>query len=190
MTYRTSSSLWLGFAIGMWVVSPAMAAEHGGKEHAGQGQAGTTTTQAPAAVTSSAQTPATTTPAAATPTPAATPAATPTTPPTAEEIRGAISKYVQESTEDEGAFYVDDEGTGQTRELTLDHVHDRVGKTGEYYYACADMKDTKTGELLDIDFDVEAYDHDLDVVDVRIHKINGKERYTYDANDNRIPVTP
>ena len=28
----------------------------------------------------------------------------------------------------------------------------------------------------------------LSVVDVRIHKVNGVERYTYDANDNRIPV--
>ena len=28
----------------------------------------------------------------------------------------------------------------------------------------------------------------LSVVDVRIHKLNGVERYTYDSQDNRIPV--
>ena len=51
------------------------------------------------------------------------------------------------------------------------------------------MKDTKTGDLLDLDFDVEALpDGMLEVVDVRIHKVNGAARYTYDDQDNRIPL--
>ena len=37
-------------------------------------------------------------------------------------------------------------------------------------------------------FDVKNEGGKLSVVDVRIHKINGKPRYTYDKNDNRIPV--
>jgi hypothetical protein len=35
-------------------------------------------------------------------------------------------------------------------------VHDRVGKTGTLYYSCTDMRDTQTGESLDLDFDVKA----------------------------------
>jgi len=68
-------------------------------------------------------------------------------------------------------------------------VHERVGKTGELYYSCTDMQDTSTGELLDLDFDVEANDEQLEVVDTRIHKVNGQERYTYDEQDNRIPLS-
>ena len=169
MKSRTRGLVCVGVVIGALGLTPAMAAEHGGKEHAGQEHGGQPMTQAPAQVE----------------VPVSTPAPVE---PTAEQIRDTISKYVQDTSQEEGAFYVDDEVTGETRELTLDHVHERVGKTGEYYYSCADMKDTKSGDLVDVDFDVEAADGVLDVVDVRIHKVNGKERYTYDENDNRIPV--
>ena len=108
--------------------------------------------------------------------------------PTIEQVRDAVQKYVQETTQEEGIFYVDDEVTGDTRELTLNQIHDTVGKAGDYYSVCADMKDDKTGELLDIDFDVESYEGELEVVDVRIHKSGGKERYTYDASGNRLPA--
>ena len=175
----------LGLALVVVPVYPVRAAEHGGKEHGG---AATTPSVMPTAPTPA-------------PTPAASPAqdsvpasskgipSAPVVAPTAEQIREAIQTYVQDTTQDEGKFYVDDEVTGEARELTLDHVHERVGKTGEYYYSCADMKDVKTSDLVDVDFDVEAYDGGLEVVDVRIHKVNGQARYTYDDKDNRIPVT-
>ena len=64
----------------------------------------------------------------------------------------------------------------------------RVGKTGGLYYACTDMRDAATGELLDLDFDVEGDGGQLDVVDARIHKVEGQARYTYDEDDNRVPL--
>jgi hypothetical protein len=67
-------------------------------------------------------------------------------------------------------------------------VHERVGKTGDYYYSCTDMLDAGSQELLDLDFDVEAEGGALEVVDVRIHKVSGKARYTYDDNDHRISL--
>ncbi|MBI3324709.1 MAG: hypothetical protein HYZ92_05460, partial [Candidatus Omnitrophica bacterium] len=65
---------------------------------------------------------------------------------------------------------------------------ERVGKTGEAYYSCTDMKDAASGEILDLDFDVADEDGVLEVVDVRIHKVSGQARYTYDDQDNRIPL--
>jgi len=108
--------------------------------------------------------------------------------PTAEQLRQAIRDYVAEMEGAQGAFTIEHEVTGGSRTLTLEQVHERVGKTGNYYYSCADMKDTMTGEILDLDFDVEFSASGLDVVDVRIHKIEGNALYTYDANDNRIPL--
>ena len=90
----------------------------------------------------------------------------------------------------DGAFKIQDDATGTTRKLTFVRVHDRVGKTGNLYYSCTDMRDTATGELLDLDFDVDAADGPLKVVDARIHKVNNQARYTYDDKDNRIPLTP
>ena len=110
--------------------------------------------------------------------------------PSVEQIGQTIREYIAQIEEDEGAFTIEDEVTGKTRTLTLDRVHDQVGKADDLYYSCTDMKDKDSGETLDLDFDVESYDGELEVVDTRIHKVNGQPRCTYDGKDNRIPVTP
>ena len=108
--------------------------------------------------------------------------------PSAEQIRQAIRDHIASTEQKKGAFTIKDEATGATRTLKLVRVHDRVGKTGEFYYSCTDMRDVKSEELLDLDFDVEAKGGQLKVVDERIHKLEGQARYTYDENDNRIPL--
>ena len=111
-----------------------------------------------------------------------------TSAPSADAIRAAMKDYVMDKSKATGTFDVTDPETGKTRKLELIRVHERVGKTGNYYYSCADFKDTETGQMLDLDLDVEDKEGKLSVADVRIHKEDGKERYTYDANDNRIPL--
>jgi hypothetical protein len=138
---------------------PTFAAEHGGQEHGGQEHAG----QEHAGQAIQVE-------------------------PSAEQIRQTIRDYIASVEQDEGAFTIEDDATGATRTLTLVGVHERVGKTGELYYSCTDMQDTATGELLDLDFDVDVGAGALEVVDVRIHKVNGQARYTYDEQDNRIPL--
>lgn len=108
--------------------------------------------------------------------------------PTADDIRGAMKAYVMDQSGETGTFDVLDLETGELRNLELIRVHERVGKTGDYYYSCADFTDVNTGEMLDLDLDVEDKNGELSVVDVMIHKLDGKERYTYDENDNRIPA--
>ena len=108
--------------------------------------------------------------------------------PSNDDIRSAMQNYVTDQSKATGTFEVMDSETGKTRKLNLERVHDRVGKTGDYYYSCADFRDTETGQLLDLDLDVADNNGTLSVADVRIHKEEGKERYTYDENDNRIPV--
>ena len=108
--------------------------------------------------------------------------------PSAEQIHQTIQSHVQDTVQQKGTFAIDDPVTGTTRQLAFVRVHDRVGKTGALYYACTDMRDTQTGELLDLDFDVATTGEQLKVVDTRIHKVAGKARYTYDEHDNRIPL--
>jgi len=50
------------------------------------------------------------------------------------------------------------------------------------------MEYIKMMEMLDLDLDVEDHYGMLRVADVRIHKVNNNPRYTYDKNDNRIPL--
>lgn len=163
----------MAIGIGLLVVHPAVfAAEHGGKEHGGtatQEQGGTAskehggTTQEHGGQAVNAE-------------------------PSAEQIRQTIQSHVQGIAQKKGTFAIKDPVTGTTRNLEFVRVHDRVGKTGSLYYSCTDMRDKKTGELLDLDFDVKATGEQLKVVDQRIHKVAGQARYTYDEHDNRIPA--
>lgn len=109
--------------------------------------------------------------------------------PSAESLRQTIRDYIANQENLQGVFAIMDERSGKLRQLTLVRVHDRVGKTGNYYYSCTDMSDVATGDQLDLDFDIEEQNSNLRVVDIRIHKDNGKPRYTYDENDNMIPVS-
>lgn len=143
----------------IWLTAGSYAAEHGGKEHGG------------------------------TTTPAKEHKGAAVKKPSANEIRAAMKSYVEEKSKATGTFDIKDPETKKVRKLKLERVHERVGKTGSYYYSCADFKDTVSGEKLDLDLDVQDKNGVLSVADVRIHKVNGKERYTYDANDNRIPVS-
>ncbi len=105
------------------------------------------------------------------------------------DIHKAMQAHIDtEAATNGGHLVIDDPDTGTTRRLSLVNIHERVGKTGDYYYSCADFKDADSGEMLDLDVDVEDNNGSLSVVDVRIHKVNGAPRYTYDTDDNRIPL--
>jgi len=173
--------MWVGFYVmgigGLMTVGwPAYAAEHGGKEHAGTTQEHGGTTTAPATTKEHGGTA------------QEHGGQIVNVEPSAEQIRQAIRDHIRLIEREEGAFTIEDEVTGTSRTLTLVRVHERVGKTGGLYYSCTDMRDASTGELLDLDFDVEAGGGQTEVVDVRIHKVNDQARYTYDEQDNRIPL--
>ena len=109
--------------------------------------------------------------------------------PSAEQLRDTIRKYIQTQEQKTGSFTIPDvKEKGTLRTLTLIRVHERVGKTGAYYYSCTDMKDVATGDQLDLDFDISDSETELKVVAIRIHKDNGKPRYTYGPNDELIPL--
>lgn len=108
--------------------------------------------------------------------------------PSAKNIRKAIENDIKGKSKPGGVFEIMDPQINKVRRLKFLKVHNRVGKTGAYYYSCSDFKDIDSAETLDLDFDVQERMGELNIIDVRIHKVNGIERYTYDKNDNRIPV--
>ena len=166
MTYRVGVVILT--AVGLCGAVSAIAGEHGGKEHAGS------TTSAPAAKEHSSATHEHGSEVAVEP--------------SAEQLRQSIRDYIGEIEAEAGEFSIEDEVGGETRILSLVRVHERVGKTGDLYYSCTDMRDQASDELLDLDFDVESDHGELSVVDARIHKVNGEARYTYDNNDNRVSL--
>jgi len=111
------------------------------------------------------------------------------TPPTKDDIRSAMKNFVITASAVTGTFDLVDPDNGETVNLEMQRVHERVGKTGDYYYSCADFTDKNTGIMYDLDLDVaDLGNGNLKVVDVRLHKEDSVPRYTYDQNDNRIPL--
>ncbi len=108
--------------------------------------------------------------------------------PAAQDIKDSMAAYVKAQSAEKGYLEIFDSVAGKTRRLKLKRIHERVGKTGDLFYSCADFVDSESGQLLDLDIDVKNKDGILKVVDTRIHKVEGKPRYTYDENDNRIPL--
>lgn len=107
---------------------------------------------------------------------------------TPADLRQTIRDYIAQQEKLQGAFVIVDERTQTLRQLELVRVHQRVGKTGDYYYSCTDMRDVRSGELLDLDFDIAEREGALEVAAIRIHKDDGIPRYTYNDKDERIPV--
>jgi len=106
----------------------------------------------------------------------------------AEQVKEMIELYVAQQERLQGAFALVDVKNGTLRWLKLIRVHNKVGKTGNYNYGTADMRDVKTGDLLEMDYDFSDQKGELRVVDIRIRKENGKARYTYGENSNIVPV--
>jgi hypothetical protein len=153
--------------VGLFAWQAAEAGEHGGHEHGGaatQEHGGAATQEHGGQAVTQAE-------------------------PSPELIRQAIRDHISQFEQEEGGFQIEDPVEGATRTLKLIQVHERVGKTGNLYYSCTDMKDTASGQTLDLDFDVSNESGQLEVVDTRIHKVDGNARYTYDDKNNRIPVT-
>lgn len=148
------------FFVGMTQL--AVAGEHGGKEHGGSAPSKGSTSEHGGIVSKA---------------------------PSNDDIRNAMKSYVTKKSKASGTFDVLDPDTGKMLNLELVRVHERVGKTGDYYYSCADFKEKNTGVMWDLDLDVETLTGGgLQVADVRVHKEDGNARYTYDENDNRIPL--
>lgn len=108
--------------------------------------------------------------------------------PAVGDAQNVISSYIKEQSDEMGDFDIYDPQTQETRELTLVKILDKVGKTSDNYFACAEFSDKNSSEKLDLDFDIENTGGKLNVVDVKIHKVNDAPRFTYDEKGNRMAV--
>lgn len=108
-----------------------------------------------------------------------------------EDFALAVEDYVEERTEEVGAFEVLDDQTGKTWELLLVNVHKhRIARLAEdKFFACADFKTAEGGKTkVDLDFFVTRTDDGWEVDEVLVHKVNGRPRYVYNDRNERVPV--
>jgi len=103
---------------------------------------------------------------------------------TADFVKKSIQQHVKAQSK-EGVFTVRDEKLSKEWRLKLSKVHDPVRsfeKEGQtIYFACSDFKSVDSKDVLDIDFWMVPKGNKLEVIDTKIHKVNGVPRYNYEG---------
>ena len=104
---------------------------------------------------------------------------------TADFVKKSIGKYVEtQAKSTNGFFVIHDEKLNKDWRLKLAKIHDPVRtfeKDGQtIYFTCSDFSaDGK--DVLDIDFWMVPKGKGLEVIDTKIHKVNGEPRYGYEG---------
>lgn len=96
-----------------------------------------------------------------------------------ETVAKAIEDYVASESELKGGYFlVYDEKAKEPLVLTLDFVHqDRLSRISrDTYFACADFNSTD-GKVYDLDMFVKETAGELEIVEITVHKVDGKARY-------------
>lgn len=93
------------------------------------------------------------------------------------KVLAAVEQYVRNDTKLKGGFFLSDPQEKQVRDLTFDFVHKSVdARPGNLQVVCVDFLD-RAKNRLDIDFFLKPTPKgNLEVTDIKIHKVNGVER--------------
>lgn len=107
-------------------------------------------------------------------------------PVTADFVKKSIDEHVKiQSKATAGLFVIHDDKLNKEWKLKLDKIHDPVRmfeKDGKMiYFTCSDFKSTEGPEVIDVDFWMVPKGEKLEVIDTRIHKVDGVPRYTYEG---------
>lgn len=105
---------------------------------------------------------------------------------TAKSVKKGISDHIAKQTKD-GALVIHDDKLNKDWRLKFSVIHDPVrsfmrdGKT--VFFACTDFKSLDGNDLLDIDFWMVKKGKGFEVIDTKIHKVNGEPRFTYEGTE-------
>jgi hypothetical protein len=107
---------------------------------------------------------------------------------TADFVKKSIKQHAEDQAKAKGGvFVIHDDKLNKDWRLKLVQVHDPVRtfeKGGQtIYFACSDFKADDSKDLLDIDFWMVSKANKLEVIDTKIHKVNGEPRYGYEGID-------
>lgn len=109
---------------------------------------------------------------------------------TATDIKAAMMTHIEKKTKNQKPFVIKDKKLKKTWRLNFVKIHDPVRMIDDKtYFACTDFKSTSSSDVLDLDFWlVPTSSGKLKVVEEKIHKVNGKPRFTYEGN--KLVVIP
>ena len=110
-----------------------------------------------------------------------------------DSFENDVKNHVQtEASKTGGVFTVKDDALNKVWKLRLVKVHKNkicMLDQGRTCFACADFKEVNGRNKIDLDFYADhAPDGAVAIKKVLIHKVNGIPRFTYDKDNNRVPL--
>jgi len=105
---------------------------------------------------------------------------------TADFVKNSIRRHAADQAKAKGGvFVIHDDKLNKDWRLKPVQIHDPVRtfeKDGQtIYFACSDFKSADSQDVLDIDFWMVPKGKKLEVIDTKIHKVNGEPRYGYEG---------
>lgn len=88
-----------------------------------------------------------------------------------DALCAAIVAYVNKHQKDTGSFNVTDDDAGKVRKFQFAECHTGSKQKGEVHTMCADFIEFDSGDVYDVDFDMKKIRGNLEVIDVRLHKL-------------------
>jgi len=107
---------------------------------------------------------------------------------TANFVKKSIEQHVNaQAKSNKGMFMIQDVKLNKDWRLKLAKVHDPV-RTFEkdgmtIYFACSDFNSVDSKDVLDIDFWMVSKRNKLEVIDTKIHKVNGEPRFGHEGTN-------
>ncbi|MEO0295058.1 MAG: hypothetical protein ABIM85_03455, partial [candidate division WOR-3 bacterium] len=100
-----------------------------------------------------------------------------------DDVKRAITDYVNTDSKLKGGYFlIWDPELKQVWKLNFKELHKEVRVLSDgTYFMCSDFKVADGETILDIDFWLKEDMMGLKVVDIKIHKISGKERFKYEG---------
>ncbi|RKD17634.1 hypothetical protein BCY91_16675 [Pelobium manganitolerans] len=110
---------------------------------------------------------------------------------TIKSLSKGVKEYVQTEQKSKGHFIVHDSVTHKDLQLTLKKIHDdRLASLGDnVYFVCADFQGSDNN-VYDVDIFMKWDGKVLSATDRKVHKVNGKERYTWYNEGNIWKTKP
>ena len=106
-----------------------------------------------------------------------------------EDVKKAIGEYVKNAEGlGNGYLTVKDEKLGKDWKLKFSKFHMPVRhiKDKDVYFMCTDFVTPDKSATLDLDFWVKQKKGKLIVTEVKIHKVDGKERFVYEGGKLKV----
>jgi len=107
------------------------------------------------------------------------------------ELEEIIIKYMSIRIDREGFLLTDPDSANKIRNVLFIKLNEKIYIVApDKLYLCADFKDMRSGEDIDLDFEFSAETKVLNIKSHTIHRVGGQDRFVYNLLGEQVELVP